>query len=169
MGNKIQNTENESQESKFERFIGTYRKLAQKCKDENRMLLNHVCIRVEDLDATEQLLAESFGINDFLRPGGKLFKGEKELSVTWINDEFYLELTQPKDPQTLGYDSGSQPIGHLSEVGFFVPKMEDALSHLGSLGWHVTTSIEDHGARMCKIEQRERPSGFPVELIDVEL
>ena len=52
MGNKIQNTENESQQSKFERFIGTYRKLAQKCKDENRMLLNHVCIRVEDLDAT---------------------------------------------------------------------------------------------------------------------
>ena len=83
------------------------------------MLLNHVCIRVEDLDATEQLLAESFGINDFLRPGGKLFKGEKELSVTWINDEFYLELMQPKEPQTLGYDSGSQPIGHLSEVGFF--------------------------------------------------
>jgi hypothetical protein len=47
--------------------------------------------------------------------------------------------------------------------------MEDALSHLGSLGWHVTTAIEDHGARMCKIEQRDRPSGFPVELIDVEL
>lgn len=168
MADNNQQNKSESQEEKFERFISTYRKLAQKCKDEDRMILNHVCIRVEDLDSTEKLLAKSFGITDFLRPGGKLFKGEKELSVTWINDEFYLELMQPKELQTLGYDSGSQPIGHLSEVGFFVPRMEDALSHLGSLGWYVTTAIEDHGARMCKIEQRE-PSGFPVELIDVEL
>jgi hypothetical protein len=107
MNAKSNKPENESQEEKFERFIGTYRKLAQKCKHEKRMLLNHVCIRVEDLDATEKLLAESFGIDDFLRPGGKLFKGKKELSVTWINDEFYLELMQPKEPQTLGYDSGA--------------------------------------------------------------
>lgn len=159
----------ESEEKKLERFLETYRKLAKKCKDKNRMILNHVCIRVESLDETEKLLAESFGITDFLRPGGKLFKGEKELSVVWINDEFYLELMQPEEPQTLGYDTGAQPIGHLSEVGFFVPEMEKALTHLGSLGWRVTTAIEDHGARMCKIEQQEKPSGFPVELIDVDL
>jgi catechol 2,3-dioxygenase-like lactoylglutathione lyase family enzyme len=149
-------------------FMQTYSNLAKKCKRENRMLLNHVCIRVEDLDKSEDFLKKSFGLSEFFRPGGELFDGEKDLSVVWVNDEFYLELMQPKEPQSLGYDSGSQAIGHLSEVGFFVPNMDEALKHLGSLGWQVTASIADHGARMCKIDTPE-PSGFPVELIDVDV
>ncbi|MBT8058553.1 MAG: hypothetical protein HKP16_12535 [Xanthomonadales bacterium] len=157
--------------TKLDDFLSRYRALARKCKREQRMLLNHVCVRVEDIDRAEAFLEQSFGISGFLRPGGELFRGEKELSVVWINDEFYLELMQPKDPQSLGYESGSadsQPIGHLSEVGFFVPDMDEALDHLGSLGWRVTTAIEDHGARMCKIDTPD-PSGFPVELIDVDV
>jgi len=157
-----------SNEPKMEEFMARYIALAKKCKRENRMVLNHVCVRVEDLDATEALLEKSFGLSGFLRPGGEVFAGEKELSVLWINDDFYLELMQPKDPQTLGYDSGAQAIGHLSEIGFFVPDMDKALAHLGSLGWKVTTAIEDIGARMCKIDMPE-PSGFPVELIDVDV
>lgn len=152
-------------------FMATYRALAEKCQREQRMLMNHVCIRVENIDRAEDFLEKSFGLSGFLRPGGELFAGEKELSVLWINDEFYLELMQPKEPQTVGYESGSgdsQPIGHLSEMGFFVPDMDEALEHLGSLGWRVTTAIEDHGARMCKIDTPD-PSGFPVELIDVDL
>lgn len=156
---------------KFDDFLSRYRALARKCKREQRMLLNHVCVRVEDIDRAEAFLEQSFGLSGFLRPGGELFQGEKELSVVWINDEFYLELMQPKDPQSLGYESGSsesQPIGHLSEVGFFVPDMDEALAHLGSLGWRVTAEIADHGARMCKIDTPD-PSGFPVELIDVKI
>ena len=151
-------------------FMAKYRALAEKCKREQRMLMNHVCVRVEDIDRAETLLEQSFGLSGFLRPGGELFAGEKELSVLWINDEFYLELMQPREAQNIGYDSGSagsQPIGHLSEVGFFVPDMDKALEDLGSLGWQVTTAIEDHGARMCKIDTAD-PSGFPVELIDVD-
>ena len=160
-----------SDTQKQDEFFAKYRALAKKCKREQRMLMNHVCIRVEDIDETEKLLEESFGLSSFLRPGGELFDGEKELSVLWVNDEFYLELMQPKTPQTVGYDSGSaqsQAIGHLSEVGFFVPDMDSALSHLGSLGWQVTTAIQDHGARMCKIDTAD-PSGFPVELIALNL
>lgn len=156
---------------KLDRFLARYRALARRCKQERRMLMNHVCVRVEDIDRAEAFLEQSFGLSGFLRPGGELFQGEKELSVVWINDEFYLELMQPKDPQKLGYESGSgesQPIGHLSEVGFFVPDMDEALDHLGSLGWQVTTAIADHGARMCKIDTAD-PSGFPVELIDVNI
>jgi catechol 2,3-dioxygenase-like lactoylglutathione lyase family enzyme len=152
-------------------FMDKYRSLAQRCKRERRMLLNHVCIRVEDIDHTEALLEESFGLKGFLRPGGQLFAGEKELSVVWINDEFYLELMQPESPQSIGYESGSDnspAIGHLSEIGFFVPDMDDALEHLGAKGWQVTSAIEDHGARMCKIDTAD-PSGFPVELIDVDI
>jgi catechol 2,3-dioxygenase-like lactoylglutathione lyase family enzyme len=159
------------QGQRMDAFMARYVTLAKKCKREQRMLLNHVCLRVEDIDQTEALLEKSFGLSGFLRPGGELFDGEKELSVLWINDEFYLELMQPQDAQKLGYDSGSsnsQPIGHLSEVGFFVPDMNQALDHLGSLGWQVTTAIEDHGARMCKIDTPD-PSGFPVELIDVDV
>jgi catechol 2,3-dioxygenase-like lactoylglutathione lyase family enzyme len=157
-----------SENERMDAFLAKYLALAKKCKREQRMLMNHVCIRVEDIDATERLLEKSFGLGGFLRPGGELFDGEKELSVLWINDEFYLELMQPKAPQSLGYHTGAQPIGHLSEVGFFVPDMDQALDHLGSLGWHVTTAIEDHGAHMCKIDTQQ-PCGFPVELIDVAI
>ena len=152
-------------------FMARYVALAQKCKREQRMIMNHVCVRVEDIGRAERLLEQSFGITGFLRPGGELFQGEKELSVVWINDEFYLELMQPKNPQKIGYESGSgdsQPIGHLSELGFFVADMDQALEHLSSLGWQVTSAIAAHGARMCKIDTPE-PSGIPVELIDVDV
>ena len=160
-----------NERQRMDSFMAKYVALAKKCKREQRMLMNHVCVRVEDIDKTESFLEQSFGLSGFLRPGGELFDGEKELSVLWINDEFYLELMQPEDPQKIGYDTGSsnsQPIGHLSEIGFFVPDMDKALDHLAPLGWQVTTAIEDHGARMCKIDTLN-PSGFPVELIDVDV
>lgn len=160
-----------SETTKFDKFLSKYIALAKKCQREQCMLMNHVCVRVEDIDLAEAFLEKSFGLSGFLRPGGELFAGEKELSVLWINDEFYLELMQPEDPQKVGYETGStnsQAIGHLSEIGFFVPDMDKALNHLGSLGWRVTSSIEDHGARMCKIDSPNL-TGFPVELIDVDV
>ena len=151
------------------RFMDQYRSLAKKCKREDRMLMNHFCIRVEDIDAAEKLLADSFGISGFVRPGGDLFKGERDLSVAWINDAMYLELMQPTEEQQLGYDTGcGHAIGHLSEIGFFVPDMDRELTRLARLGWKVTDSIEDHGARMVKIDT-DSPSGFPTELIDVDV
>lgn len=150
-------------------FMERYVALAKKCKREDRMLFNHICVRVEDIDAAEKLLADSFGIRGFVRPGGQLFKGEQELSVAWINDDVYMELMQPTEGQTLGYDTGcGHPIGHLSEIGFFVPDMDRELERLGKLGWEVTDSIADHGARMVKIDTKP-PSGFPTELIDVDV
>lgn len=150
----------------MQRFMERYTSLAQQCKDENRMLMNHVCIRVEDIDAAEKLLAESFGVSGFVRPGGELFRGEKNLSVAWINDSIYLELMEPVEKQQLGYDTGcGHAIGHLSEIGFFVPDMDRELERLAGLGWKVTDSIEDHGARMVKIDTDD-PSGFPTELIE---
>jgi hypothetical protein len=151
------------------RFMDHYTSVAKKCKREDRMLMNHFCVRVEDIDAAERFLAESFGISDFVRPGGDLFRGEHDLSVAWISDDIYLELMQPDEPQQLGYDTGcGHPIGHLSEIGFFVPDMDRELERLGKLGWKVTDSIQDHGARMVKIDT-ESPSGFPTELIDVDV
>jgi len=80
-------------------------------------------------------LAESFGISGFVRPGGDLFKGERDLSVVWINDDMCLELMQPDEQQQLGYDTGcGHAIGHLSEIGFFVPDMDRELERLGKLG-----------------------------------
>jgi catechol 2,3-dioxygenase-like lactoylglutathione lyase family enzyme len=150
-------------------FMKQYISLARKCKREDRMLFNHFCIRVEDIDAAEQFLSASFGIRGFVRPGGELFSGEGDLSVAWINDNMYLELMQPAEEQTLGYDTGcGHPIGHLSEIGFFVPDMDRELDRLAKLGWKVTDAIEDHGARMVKIDT-DAPSGFPTELIDVDV
>lgn len=150
-------------------FMDQYVSLAKKCKREDRMLMNHFCIRVEDIGAAEQFLVESFGISAFVRPGGDLFKGERDLSVAWINDDMYLELMQPDEQQQLGYDTGcGHAIGHLSEIGFFVPDMDRELARLAKLGWKVTDSIEDHGARMVKIDT-DAPSGFPTELIDVDV
>ena len=150
-------------------FMDQYVSLAKKCKRENRMLMNHFCIRVEDIDAAEKLLNESFGVSGFVRPGGELFKDERDLSVAWINDAMYLELMQPTEKQQLGYDTGcGHAIGHLSEIGFFVPDMGRELARLAKLGWKVTDSIEDHGAHMVKIDT-DAPSGFPTELIDVDV
>jgi catechol 2,3-dioxygenase-like lactoylglutathione lyase family enzyme len=123
------------------------------------MRMNHVCIRVDDIDAAERRFEESFGISGFVRPGGQLFEGDKDLSVAWVTDDFYLELMEPLEPQQLGYDTGwGHAVGHLSEVGFFVPDMGEALDHLGKLGWVVTDDISDHGARMVKIDT-DPPSG----------
>jgi len=152
-----------------DRFMDHYVSLAKKCKRQNRMLMNHFCIRVENIDAAEKLFEESFGIGGFVRPGGELFKGERNLSVVWINDSMYLELMEPTERQQLGYDTGcGHAIGHLSEIGFFVPDMDRELNRLAQLGWKVTDSIEDHGARMVKIDT-DAPSGFPAELIDVDV
>ena len=40
----------------------------------------------------------------------------------------YLELSKFEKPQTIGYDTG---VGHLSEIGFFVPDMKKAMEDLG--------------------------------------
>ena len=156
-----------SQDAGMNRFMEQYVRLAKRFKREGRMLFNHFCIRVEDIDAAEKLLTDSFGISGFVRPGGDLFKGEKELSVAWLNESMYLELMEPSEKQDLGYDTGcGHAIGHLSEIGFFVPDMDRELDRLARLGWKVTDSIQDHGARMVKIDT-DSPSGFPAELIEI--
>lgn len=141
--------------------------LAEKSKRENRMVFNHVCLRVEDLDEAETLLCKSFGIDRFFRPGGETFDEEKEIRLAWMDDnEICLELTQFERKPDVGYDTGvGQPIGHLSELGFFVPNMEKALEHLEPLGWEVTGRIECDGNRMYKINNAKTP-GLPVELIE---
>jgi hypothetical protein len=80
----------------------------------------------------------------------------------------YLELSKFEEDQTIGYDTGvGQPIGHLSEIGFFVPDMEKAMEDLGPKGWEVTSAIETEDAKMYKISNHVTP-GIPVELIDFE-
>ena len=149
-------------------MMAKYLAQADKSKRENRMIFNHVCIRVEDLDEAERLLAESFGLTGFLRPGGETFDDEQEFRVAWLDEhDIYLELSQFCREQAIGYDTGvGQPIGHLSEIGFFVPDMDRALEHLANLGWQVTSKIDTPEARMYKINCAHMP-GIPVELIDI--
>jgi catechol 2,3-dioxygenase-like lactoylglutathione lyase family enzyme len=150
-------------------MMAKYLVQAKKSKRENRMIFNHVCIRVEDLDAAVDLFRESFGIDGFLSPGGETFDQEKEFRVAWLDDHnMYLELSEFEKAQTIGYDTGvGQAIGHLSEIGFFVPNMEKAMDKLRPQGWEVTSAIEVEGAKMYKISNLQTP-GIPVELIDYE-
>jgi hypothetical protein len=89
--------------------------------------------------------------------------------VAWLDEHnMYLELSQFDKPSRIGYDTGvGQPIGHLSEIGFFVPDMDEALQHLAPLGWRVTSRIDTEDARMYKVDT-EQPGGLPVELIDIK-
>jgi catechol 2,3-dioxygenase-like lactoylglutathione lyase family enzyme len=156
-----------SSDRAVEGFMSQYYDVARLAKQENRRIFNQVCIRVDDIDAAEKLMEESFGITGFVRPAGKLFQGEQDLSVAWLNDEVYLELMEPTEPQELGYDTGcGHPIGHLSEIGFFVPDLDQEVERLAGLGWEVRDEISDLGARMVKVDT-DPPSGFPVELIEV--
>lgn len=150
-------------------MMAKYLAQAKKSKRENRMIFNHVCIRVEDLDAAARLFEESFGIDGFLSPGGETFDEEKEFRVAWLDDhDMYLEISQFDKPQQIGYDTGvGQPIGHLSEIGFFVPDMNKAMDQLSPQGWEVTSAIEEGWASMKKISNKVTP-GIPVELIEVE-
>jgi catechol 2,3-dioxygenase-like lactoylglutathione lyase family enzyme len=153
----------------METMFAKYVAQAKKSKRENRMIFNHVCIRVEDLDAAVDLFRDSFGIDNFLSPGGETFDQEKEFRVAWLDDhDMYLELSEFESEQNIGYDTGvGQPIGHLSEIGFFVPDMERAMEKLRPLGWEVSSAIEVDGAKMYKISNLRTP-GIPVELIDYE-
>ena len=151
----------------YESFVAHYNELAKISVREERRMMNHLCVRVDDIDSAEQFLSQSFGISNFIRVNGKLFKGEKKLSVAWVSEEMYLELMQPEEQQELGYETGcGHPIGHLSEVGYFIPDMDRELERLSGLGWKVTDAIEEPGRRMIKIDTGQ-PSGFPVELIEV--
>jgi catechol 2,3-dioxygenase-like lactoylglutathione lyase family enzyme len=151
-------------------MMSKYLAQAKRSKPENRMIFNHVCIRVEDLDRAEELLCNSFGIDGFLSPGGGTFDDEQEFRVAWLDDNnMYLEISQFDEQQEIGYDTGvGQPIGHLSEIGFFVPDMDEALEHLDQFGWKVTSRIYQPGARMYKIDT-DTPSGIPVELVDIDI
>lgn len=154
----------------LEEFMSRYLALANKSKEEDRMIFNHVCIRVEDIDDAEKLLCESFGLDSFLRPGGDTFEHEKEFRVAWLNENnMYLELSEFDEQQKIGYDTGvGQPIGHMSEIGFFVPNMEKALKDLGQKGWEVSSKIETEDAKMYKVINTQTP-GIPVELIDYKV
>ena len=151
-------------------FEDRVKTLAKKCQDENRLVMNHVCIRVEDIDRTEKLLASSFGIglNGFARVEGSLFKGEAAVSGAWVNDEFYLELMQPIEKQHLGYDTGcSTAIGHLSEVGFLTPNIDAEIDRLSKLGWHITDELSSEFSREVKMDM-EPSMGFPIELMEIK-
>ena len=158
-----------SEDKNLDNFMSRYLALAKKSKEQDRMIFNHVCIRVEDIDEAEKLLCDSFGLDSFLRPGGETFDNEKEFRVAWLDDNnMYLELSEFDEQQKIGYDTGvGQPIGHLSEIGFFVPDMGKALEDLGQKGWEVTSKIAIEGAKMYKINNPRTP-GIPVELIDYQ-
>lgn len=146
-------------------------RLVEKCRRENRMVMNHICIRVENLDRMEKMLAESLGVGaaGFTRVDGSLFKGEAAVSSAWVNDEFYIELMEPLEKQTLGYDTGcGLPIGHLSEVGFLTPNLDAELERLTKLGWHVTDKISSDVSTEVKMDM-DPPMGFPIELMEFKL
>lgn len=59
---------------------------------ENNLLFNHLCIRIEDIDAAEKMMEESFDITGFIRPSSHLFEGEEDSKVTWHSNKVYWEL-----------------------------------------------------------------------------
>ncbi|AZO34755.1 MAG: hypothetical protein EOS81_00190 [Mesorhizobium sp.] len=156
---------------KEEGFESRMMRLVKKCHQEQRLIMNHVCIRVEDIGRTERLLTESFGIGKegFTRVEGNLFKGEAFVSGAWVNDDFYLELMEPIEKQKLGYDTGcGAPIGHLSEIGFLTPDMDAELARLSKLGWQVTDTLSSEHSREVKMDM-DPSIGLPIELMEVRL
>lgn len=153
---------------KLESVLSQYRELARKAKVENRFIFNHVCIRTERIGEAADLLEKSFDLPVFLSPGGQTFEEERSYQISWLEEQtMYLELSEFNRSQLIGYDTGvGQPIGHLSEIGFFVPSMDTALEHLLPLGWSETSRIETSSAIMVKIYNTQVP-GLPVELIDI--
>ena len=153
---------------RLESVLSQYRELSRRAKLENRFIFNHVCIRTEQIGEAADLLEKSFELPTFLSPGGQTFEEERTYHISWLEEQaVYLELSEFNRSPTIGYNTGvGQPIGHLSEIGFFVPSMGAALEHLSPLGWSETSRIETTSAIMVKIYNSKVP-GLPVELIDI--
>ena len=58
-----------SEKDKLDDFMSQYLTLATKSKAENKMIFNHVCVRLENIERAQTLLSESFGLDGFLHPG----------------------------------------------------------------------------------------------------
>jgi len=71
--------------SELDRFIEKRKIHAMKAISDQHLVLNHICIRVPNMEKTASLLVESFGINDFtefeISPDTS-FPGEKRLNGT---------------------------------------------------------------------------------------
>ena len=156
--------------SELDQFIEKRKIHAMKAISDQRLVLNHICIRVPNMEKTAKLLVESFGINQFtefeIGPDTS-FPGEKRLSGTWVADGLLLELMEPIETPNLNFDTGEGlPIGYLSEIGFFTPDLDAELARLEKMSWKVNGRCETEVARMAKIDT-DPPSGVPVELIEV--
>jgi len=151
-------------------FIQRRIALARKALSDQTLIMNHICIRVPNMEQTVNLLNESFGINEFVTlevEPGRVYPGEKKLSRTWIAEGIAIELMEPVETPRLDFSTGEGlPIGYLSEIGFFTPDLDMELKRLQELGWRVYGRCESPQARMVKIDTVP-PSGIPVELIQV--
>ena len=157
--------------SEFDQFIEKRKNLARNALSGKQLIMNHICIRVPNLEKTAKLLIESFGINEpavFDIDGpDKTFPGEQKISGTWIADGVFLELMEPIESPNPDFDAGEGlPIGYLSELGFITQDLDAELERLEKLGWQVNGRSVAPGARMAKIDT-DPPSGVPVELAEV--
>jgi catechol 2,3-dioxygenase-like lactoylglutathione lyase family enzyme len=152
----------------WQTFMRTMKSVAQASLRDGKPLLQHVSIRVKDLDAAERLMTQVFGLDRMIRypEGFEGYPGERRISFVWLGQVFF-ELIEQASPPTIGFDTGvGLPIGHLNEIGYFVADLDAELERLKHLGWVVQHPIACPGQRMAKVDT-DPPSGIPIEIIEL--
>jgi catechol 2,3-dioxygenase-like lactoylglutathione lyase family enzyme len=149
-------------------FLRTKQSVAAESVRDGKPKLQHVAIRVRDLDAAERLMTGVFGLERMVRyeEGFEGFPGERRFSFVWLGQVFF-ELVEQVSPPTIGFDTGvGLPIGHLNEIGYFVADLDAELERLRRLGWVVQHRIASPGQRMAKVDT-DPPSGIPMEILEL--
>lgn len=156
------------QSEEWREVMRTMKSVAEESLRSERPRLTHVSIRVRDLEAAETLVTGVFGLEKMTRcpADSTSFPGEKRISFAWLGDVRF-ELIEQESPPTIGFDAGiGLPIGHLSEIGYFVRDLDAELVRLRELGWVVQYPIASRGQRNAKVDT-DPPSGIPIELIEL--
>jgi len=128
--------------------------------------LNHVSLRVNDLERAEKLLSDAFGIGPIVRFPEEygLMPGEKAIGCFWSGDVFF-ELVEQEVPDEPVAGSGL-PTGLLVEVGFFVDDIDKEIARMTAAGYSLLWRGGRDGVTFAHLDT-DPGSGIPIELMEV--
>jgi predicted enzyme related to lactoylglutathione lyase len=128
--------------------------------------VNHIALRVNDMQQASKLLSEAFGASSIVMLPEEYDRmpGEKDVGSLWLGD-LYVELIETEESIDHTGDS-DLPMGVLSEIGFFVEDMDHEIERIEKAGMKVLFRGEEDGHAFAHLDT-EPSLGVPIELLQV--
>lgn len=128
--------------------------------------VNHISLRVNDMDRAEKLISGVFGVGPIVRFPEEygLMPGEKAIGCFWIGDVYFELIEQEVADEPIA--GSGLPIGLLVELGFFVADIEKEIERLAAAGYVLLYRGGGDGVNFAHLDT-DPPSGIPLEIIEV--